>query len=281
MRVVDGHVSPTASRLGLRRTWLSADRDRVSNHNRRLWERTKRRNGWVHTIWRDVPGFLKCVREMYEGGYSLTDIGVTFGISRQRMSQIAERELGITGRHALVRYWDNNQNCFRAYNAGELQELLEQVKKETREQRHEQRRIEQGRKRKKRRQDLTKKIRNLAASMDRQPTLWEVARLFYPGIGESQSGTILATYWGRDGLSYAATFDAIFTAAGIKRMKMTGKTGETGQGRMGVSTLRKLTREQASIVRYAEHPYHMGTQFGVSSGVVFCILKGRTYRDVP
>jgi hypothetical protein len=85
---------------------------------RKLWDRLKERNGWYHVD--DIPGFLECCEEMFEGGYSASDIAVTFGVSREWIRQVLVSRFGVATQGALVRYWDDDLNQFRAYSLDDL-----------------------------------------------------------------------------------------------------------------------------------------------------------------
>ena len=104
--------------LGLRSTWVMSEAHECRAHNRKLWDRLKERNGWYHVD--DIPGFLECCEEMFEGGYSASDIAVTFGVSREWIRQVLVSRFGVATQGALVRYWDDDLNQFRAYSLDDL-----------------------------------------------------------------------------------------------------------------------------------------------------------------
>jgi len=266
----------TRLRLGLSRGWAAGHAAVVSAHNRTLWDQKVADMGCAGSC--EVPGFSECLGEMYAGGYSLTDIAVTFGLSRERIRQIVLRDLGMTGRGALVRYWDDDLGCFRAYPADELPELLRRANVEHKKRTYDARSLILA----ERQAHLVEQLMILAAGMDRQPTLWEVAKLVYPNVTEGASGANLAGYWDarRNRTSYVEVYDEIFATAGIERERMTGKTERYFGGWGGK---RKLTMDQAREIRALRAAGATGkslaNKFGVSAGAAWKIISGETYKE--
>lgn len=210
---------------GLSRPWLRADAREVSAFNRALWAEKKEVEGWNSV--REIPGFLECLQEMYDGGYSITDIAVVFGLSTERIRQYFEKFPELTRRRkgSLLRFWSDEHECFMPYTPEEVEGLLDEV--------HERNlsAVEEGRALKlaERQAYIVDAIRTLVRKLRRQPTLNEVQSKFQPHAPKENGAAYLYGAWlGKrrdpESPSYKETLDEIFFAAGILRQKMTGRT---------------------------------------------------------
>jgi len=95
--------------LGITKNWGRDDLAEVTVHSKELWQKMKEQRGWGKCMpCREIPGFFACLQEMYDGGYSFTDIAAVFGLSRERVRQLFREEPGLrcTDTGPLYRYWD-------------------------------------------------------------------------------------------------------------------------------------------------------------------------------
>lgn len=118
--------------FGLNSKWVPIDRKEVLAYNRILWQKWKEENGFnLYTRVKDIPGFLDSIQELHLYGYSLTDIGSFFGLSRQRIEQIFKKQgLERIDKHgAMYRVWNDEENCFIPVVDKDLEALLRETSK--------------------------------------------------------------------------------------------------------------------------------------------------------
>jgi hypothetical protein len=200
----------------------------VAAFNRPIWQLMKKRKGWDKIPNRDIPGFYECLQEMYDGGYSFSDIAIVFGYSREYIRQLFRAGDGLvaTEAGALLRLWDDDLERFVPCT----REDCEQRQRDIVRKRRAIRRAEI-------RAYAVDELRTLHFELGRQPTINEFGeRLGFKSAGGCAS--MIRSMWdgGRAQLSYAETLDEIYECAGIERQNMVGKTeksvGAMMQGRL-------------------------------------------------
>lgn len=82
-----------AKRYGLNSNWNPKDREEIRKYHKKLWGRWKKENGVgkLDSLVEKIPGFLDSLEQLHLYGYSLTDIGVMFGLTRERVRQYFEK----------------------------------------------------------------------------------------------------------------------------------------------------------------------------------------------
>src|SRR4051812_11671134 len=98
---------------GLTLVWSKSDREEVQKFHAELWKKLRNTvkaeyKATTGIKWRGpIPGFKESVQSLLDQGYSLTDIGVMFGLTREMIRQRA-KELGLK-RHSrdgsMYRIW--------------------------------------------------------------------------------------------------------------------------------------------------------------------------------
>lgn len=159
------------------------------------------------------PEFVPSLRLLIERErYSLTDVGMMFGVSRERARQWC-KQYGITpldsrtavGLMGVVRIWDDEANRFvpvRKQVAREYKRTL--------------RRQEQLDVRAAKRQAIVERVITLRRTLGRDPTVQEIAEIVAGRMSCSgECGACLRGAWGGN-MSYAAAVSAIRKAAGIQ-----------------------------------------------------------------
>lgn len=117
-----------------------------------------------------LPGFADSLRLLVERErYSLTDIGLMFGVSHQRIDQLCVRlgiqhpdKLASRGMYA-IRVWDDSANCFRPEQRGEVLDRQRRVEGDRYRAKRLTRRVE-------RRAVIVAQIAELRRALGRDPT---------------------------------------------------------------------------------------------------------------
>lgn len=174
----------------------------VTAHHRSLWCRCgKSGNGCTCRSPIDDLSVVALINQ----GYGTLDIGMMFGVSRERARQIAKRQ-GRKTVGSLPRVWDDRLNQFRAITRKKRDDRRLMIKRALRH------RIVARRREARRVHDLTV-LRTLAEELGRVPTLLELAAV----LGKSVPAITLD--WGRDqkktGGHKAATAK-LYRAAGLE-----------------------------------------------------------------
>lgn len=253
--------------------WDRKDYKDVQGHNRRIWKGIKKKLGvGKGTPVRGVPGFYAALQEMEDAGYSLTDQSAVFGLSRERIRQYYANDDGLIRRNngAEYRLWDDERNRFTTRKPEEVRELFYTIERSIKRAERIDIIIE-------RQAHITAALKDLAAPMDRQPTLLELAEsLGYTGKREGY-GMFLTIYWLMTALpsnmTHVMVWDAIYTSAGIDRQIMVGKTGRY-KGSRGRGN--RFTSEQCEEIRlrvkngesYASISRDLNTTYKLISRVV-------------
>lgn len=257
--------------LGITSGWDSSDLAEVSEHSRELWRKMKARNGWPENMaCRDIPGFFECLQEMYDGGYSFTDIASVFGLSRERVRQLFNDEprLRFTDTGSLFRYWDPDASQFMP------------VKREAIKRRwHELQRSRRRRRRQQRRRGLVAELQRAIEEVGHVPTIGELV------AHSGRHVTDWARYWryrvgGRE-RSYTVALDRLYRSAGHVRPDARGRSDATLAARR---VLRRHTDDQTIEMRrlYADGTTvaEICRHFSANHGTVWKIVRRETYRDV-
>ena len=256
--------------LGITKSWDAASREEVTAHSRELWGQMKERNGWSVTMpGRDIPGFFECLQEMYDGGYSFTDIASVFGMSRERIRQLFNKEprLRFTDTGSLYRYWDPEAERFMPVKPEAIRRRWYEFQKR--------RRWQRGR------------ARRRARVIQLQGATRELGHI--PPIGElvAHTGRALpdwSYYWrlrfdGRK-RSYTVALDRLYRSAGYTRPDDRGKSkaaivARQAHRRLAPEQVRMAWRLAADGVPKTE----IARRLNVSDGTIWSIGHRRTYRD--
>lgn len=252
------------SGLGLSAQWDGDDRDAVTAHHRALFRRLKR--GYRGSL-AAFPGFIDSVQSLYDQGYSFTDIGVFFGVTRERVRQWFGKYRGLTedddrSRGSVLRLWDDEQKQFVAASEDDVIAAYE-VKKEATQEQH----IESIRSRHV--QELLRIYRRTGVV----PAVYDddvVEAIGYPG----EHGR----FWGYPDVSYTDAHDRLWEAAGFDSRPDGRAHGRGGAARalaaMDVAAADRMYASGQSIRDVADH-------FGVSSRTMWCALnRKRAYSDI-
>jgi hypothetical protein len=164
----------------------------------------------------DLPGFVDSLRLLLESErYSFTDIALMFGVTRERVRQLAAK-FGIEGggraQRGLydVRVWDDVAHRFVPRTRGD-------VAAENERNRRARARVELEERRIARRASLIEAIRSLSQSLGRSPTTLEVARVFNPNLTKNSAGGLLSWLWtSSKDREYARCSREMYEAAGCK-----------------------------------------------------------------
>jgi hypothetical protein len=202
--------------FGLTSVWKSRDREETLPHNKELWEEWKKDHGYSDRIpVKQIPGFLESIEQLSIYGYSYTDIGVMFGLCRERIRQYF-REYGLQTnetRGAMYRIWDDEKNCFVPIATKDLQERLKETLREKREKQKEE-------DRETRKQIHIQAIQDFFGEHRRTPSLAELGKK----LGRKQKTVMphLAYEWGYDythpeKISPKEAIDNLYAAAGVEK----------------------------------------------------------------
>src|SRR3972149_4356572 len=86
--MIDELSARLRSEFGLNLHWDPRDREEVRRYNKELWKKWKEERGYCpHTPAEKIPGFLKTIEQLSLQGYGFVDIGVTFGLTNERIRQ--------------------------------------------------------------------------------------------------------------------------------------------------------------------------------------------------
>jgi hypothetical protein len=150
--------------------------------------------------------------------YSQTDIGMMFGVSRERVRQwckVLGIKLKTKGRGLKsVRVWDDFQNCFKPFPK-------RVVKKMARNRQNEIKKLHQDQQKHERRVWLSSQVCDLNSKLGRAPTILEIlARIKKHTSGKYPlkhcQGARVANYWGiPKGVDYKAIVAEIYVSAGL------------------------------------------------------------------
>ena len=210
--------------FGLNSLWDSEDRGEVLQFNKELWNRWKENNGFgIYTPLEKIPGFLEFIDDYHNvQGYSLVDVGIVFGLSRQRVGQIFDRH--DLERHeefgAMNRTWGNGENRYVPIPREDYEVILrgtmEKVKKRRSKERDESKR-----------QAHTNAIHDFQKEHGRKPSLRELSKSLGYTISKRNSGiTRFARVWGYDyrdsknTTTYTEAINNLFMAAESERAEI-------------------------------------------------------------
>lgn len=165
----------------------------------------------------DDPDFLPSLRLLVERErYSLTDIGMMFGVSTERVRQWCERHNiehpDKSSERGMSRYrmWDDATNRFRPVSRAAVSELLRQRRTLSRE-------AARMRERETRRAQMVGLLRTLADRLGRSPSLAELAEAM--GFDPKQATPYIACRWGgyagKYPNRYQIVLDELWHAAGL------------------------------------------------------------------
>lgn len=202
------------------RTTMATDlRDELRKANRELYDRWKRE----HKVWSpfSVEGFREALETEYLMGYSLSDIAMMYGLSRERVRQWFEaHDIWHEEERASLRVWDDEMDCFVPVSTDDY---LERVRKIEKQRRAEARAWELEEKRRR----SAQAVRELDGELGRPPTLEEVAEKV------DTIPVVLAQWWGYtrepDTASYAEAWDRMYEAGGIDDRPHGDSTAEEGR----------------------------------------------------
>ncbi len=206
------------------------------------------------------------------GGYGITDVGVMFGLSRERIRQIASRN-GLSTAGTLPRIWDASLNRFRAMGRDEWRER-KRIQAKARAHLQRLRRVENQAPERERHVRAAKR---LAKELGRVPTLKEIGA----AIGKPASNMIY--FWGfrsnkvGEGTGGRAS-QRLYEAAGLQKRER-GTRGHIVPG-AAQGLRRKLTPEQVREIWESPHPYATAARLNVHGGSVATILQRHTYCDI-
>lgn len=146
-----------------------------------------------------LPGFEASLRLLLDSErYSLTDIGMMFGVSRERVRQLCARMgLGIGGEWRglnHIRVWDDRANRFRPQSRGAFNKKVARSQADQRSVERKRKSIES---RAAQRAEVVAHARRLVVELGRAPTMYEVACSVYGrAIGNRAGGSLyLALRW--------------------------------------------------------------------------------------
>lgn len=185
----------------------------------------------------------RSLQSLAEQGYALEDIGLMFGVTRERVRQWMVRA-GVTQRTVSRgtsrgtghrRVWDDLHNQFVPAQS------LEKTRRE-RAYRRQQRQAQRRQALERRRQTMVECLKSLAADLRRTPTLAEFT-LRYGGRGGTQAGQYISSWWGmaypiaRGRARHADISAELYRLAGLK----TRATGASGHVSFGTGVAESVT----------------------------------------
>jgi hypothetical protein len=198
-----------------------------------------------------LPGFAESLRLLLvEEEYTLEDVGQMFGVSRERIRQIANRE----GFHAkyggmtCVRIWQDDEHRFRPVHKGVIKRVAQYECTTKRKQGI-------AEKYQARWAEAVAELKDLARQLERTPTLHELARRL--GLGRN-TGLLTAHLWTtpRKGASRSLAF--LYENAGLT-IRGKGGTGHRFK-KQRQSHCRKgheMTPENTKIYRWKDKEIHV------------------------
>lgn len=198
------------SELGLNSTWREEDKQECLGAARQAYRQLKRKHGGRNVPVDKIPGFIESVQSLLNDGFGLTDVGVMFGVSRERVRQWAnqfdlQRRFGPGTRY---RIWDDDKDRFVPV-PNELMYHIAECYHDRRLETEVQERQQAAR------SEHVEALKSLAKRFGRTPTLNELEEeldTFWPNI---------ARYWGyeadspKDAASYTAAYRRLCDAARI------------------------------------------------------------------
>ena len=209
-----GEVSPSPlAQMGWTECWAAAEREACRAEHAICFNALKlRRFGTTDVPIADIPGMLDSLNALLESGYSFTDVGVMFGVSRQRVAQWRDQYglKGSDGRSPGYRVWDEARNRFVTATR---EEALVRARAHLRARRRTDLRERQETERRRHMEALVR----LSETLGRPPTLAELAAdLGLAGIAQSA-----ARYWrGVNGARTNADMTKeMYRAAGLRKYK--------------------------------------------------------------
>lgn len=209
-------ASPLAQ-MGWTECWTSSEREACRAEHAICFNALKlRRFGTTEVPIADIPGMLDSLNALLESGYSFTDVGVMFGVSRQRVAQWRDQYglKGSAGRGPGYRVWDDARNRFVAATR-------EEVLARARTYLSSRRRTDLRERQEAERCRHVRALIHLSERLGRTPTLTELAEeLGLAGIAQSA-----ARYWrGVNGARTNADMtEEMYRAAGLRKYKPGGK----------------------------------------------------------
>lgn len=148
----------------------------------------------------DLPGFEASLRLLIEvQQYSVTDVGMMFNVSRERMRQLCNvykvqcpGKKGSKGLNA-VRIWDDNENQFKPYSRKEINDSIRSEQQAQREYNSQKTRAE-------RRAAIAQAYYALRNELGTTPTIHQWAeRVRGKPLAKNAAGPTLVNYWGAEG----------------------------------------------------------------------------------
>ena len=200
--------------------WDPREREEVRSHHAKLWDEWKCRlsmefgikGGHRCTHLADIPGFLDSLKRLAATGYSLVDIAVMFGLTRQRIDQLFDdHDIPRGNWGSSFRMWSDEKNYFVAVTHEDLGELLRGKRNLTLE-------GQKAERRERKKQRHIQAILEFAREHGRPPSITELAKKL--GYSRLAGQAIIARYWGyqnwRPGsVSYQEAWDNLYAAAGF------------------------------------------------------------------
>lgn len=240
--------------FGLNSFWKAEDKEEVMSLNKELWEGFRREYFEEHKEEIKVrllneerhlaslrpssfpneyiPGFIEFIDDYHNThGYSLVDVGILFGLSRQRIGQIFDR-------HGLERHeedgamsvtWSDEENRFVSITREDYEMILRGTMEKQRERKLEERHESERQRHESERQRHIKAIRDFKEEYGRVPTIREIAENLGYSLSKNNSGIgILARIWGYDhrnkknNITYSEAMDNLYRTAGMEERHFNG-----------------------------------------------------------
>jgi hypothetical protein len=256
-----------------------ADKDEITAFTRGFWcsVRDSHIGDTPRASVANIPGFVPSLRRLVDMGYGHTDIGLMFGLSRERIRQWCDR-FGIahpnpSGKGSLPRFWCDEHSRFESVDPKELNAAQRRVRARAR-------RLGWWAQKEQTRARQVEALRALHASLGHSPTLLEMdaAGLWRTNIVSawlSRYG-VRRIQAGRSGGLYTLAVARLFRVAGLTPRER-GNPGHVNQ------RARRFTPEQVREMRrlrQAGETYRaIGERFGVLCGQAWQTIH-RCYQDV-
>ncbi|NIM48947.1 MAG: hypothetical protein GTO22_06755 [Gemmatimonadales bacterium] len=249
--------------------------------NAEFWD--ERKGGLGHHDPVDsVPGFSESLDRLVSfHEYSDVEIGIMFGVSRERVRQWRNR-LGIQKkRHGSgKRMWNDVLGRFLTVDCDTYKRTREGTRRRIRREKQLRALLEQ---RRAQRDEDAARVRRVGESLGRTPTTKDVFPLTYSSCNMPAEYISVANRWGRlNGRTYQEALDALWAAAGFERpdgRRVYARRGER-------SPVAKLSEEQVKLIRqeYATGETsvrELAQKYGVGTGCVYAIVHRRSWKHLP
>ena len=175
-----------------------------------------------------LPGFAESLRLLLiEEEYALEDVGQMFGVSRERIRQLADH-LGYVRQGAkrgvrAVRIWQDDEHRFRPVHKGILTQVAQYNRTTERQQRITAKYAERW-------AEAVAELRDLARQLERTPTIRELARRLGQG---RNTGELVSYLFGRSRKGTPKSLAPIYADAGLPAPKRGGQAHVSGPCRPG------------------------------------------------